>query len=93
MPAFEIRNRLIPYRILGYCLYTPPEAVEWLEMVSDDEVRIITGPCSRALRMKISALREAIFWLLDQELVVSVTPERKRGTLIIKLKQPTNIRY
>jgi hypothetical protein len=78
---------------LGYFLYTPESAIEWLENVSENEIRITTGPCSRALRMKISALRAAIYWLLDQGLVESVVPERKRGTLIIKLKQPTNIRY
>ncbi len=93
MPSHPIRNRLIPYRILVYTLYTPEESVPWLERISEDEVRLITGPASRVLRMKISALREAIYWLLDQKLVEEVNPERKRGTLLIKLKKPTNIDY
>lgn len=93
MPAYPIRQRLLPYKLLGYFLYTPEEAVDWLERVSENEVRVTTGPCSRELRMKISALRDAIFWLYDQGLVEAVTPERKRGTLIVKLRQPTNIRY
>ena len=96
MPAFPMRERLLPHRLLNYLLYAPaypaPGGLEWLEMVSDDEVRVITGPASRALRLKVSALREAIFWLKDQDLILEAKPERKRGTLIVQLRQPTNIK-
>ena len=92
MPAKPIRNRLIPYKILGYLLFSPAEDLSWLESISDSELRVTTGEGSRALRMKITAFREALFWLEDFGLVESVKSERKRGHLIVKLKQPANIK-
>ena len=91
MPAYQIRARLIPYRILGYLLYSPESSLEWLESISEDELRITTGDASRALRMKIASFWEALYWLEQQGLILSVTKEQKRGSVIIKLKQPTNI--
>lgn len=91
MPAFEIRERLIPYRILAYLLYAPPGSLDWLESVSEDEVRVITGDAARELRMENKALWEALHWLQDASLVSSVRKERKRGSAVITLKQPTNI--
>jgi hypothetical protein len=91
MPAFQIRQRLIPYRLLGFLLYAQADELEWLETHSEDEVRLITGSASRALRMKVSALWEAIYWLRDQKLILSAEKEQKRGTVIIKLRRPTNI--
>ena len=96
MAKTPMRDRLLPHRILNYLLYAPavpaPGGVEWLETVSDDEIKIYTGPGSRAMRMRIAAFREALFWLLDQQLVLDVRQERKRGTLIVRLRQPTNIK-
>ena len=92
MPSFPIRERLVPHVLLDYLLYAPEDATEWLECISADEVRVTTGVASRALRMKISNFREALFWLEDQGLVLKVSQERKRGTLIVRLKQPTNIK-
>lgn len=91
MPAFKIKERLIPYRLLAYLLYSPADDIEWLEMVDMNTVRIKTGPCSRLFRMKIIQLWDAIFWLEQQGLVESVKKEKKRGTAVIKLKVPTNV--
>ena len=95
MPAFEIRERLIPYRILSYLLYAPlsgPTGIEWAEQASADSVRITTGDAARALRMKNSALWEALFWLEENKLIKKVKKEQKRGTCVIILKQPINIK-
>jgi hypothetical protein len=83
---------MIPYRILSYLLYAPTESLEWLSIDSDSKVRVTTGPAARDLRIKIQALWEALYWLRDQDLVVEVQKDRKRGTAIIHLKQPTNIK-
>ena len=92
MPAEKQKQRLIPYRLLAYLLFSPTENSEWIENISEDSVRIYTGPCSRIFRMKIVQLWEAIFWLEEQGLIEKVKKEKKRGTAIIKLKQPTNIK-
>jgi len=91
MPAFEIRERLIPYRILAYMLYAAPGDIEWLESVSEDEVRITTGDAARDLRMKNTNLWDALYWLEENKLVKKVKKEKKRGTVVVTLKQPTNI--
>ncbi len=92
MPARPIRDRLIPYKILGYILYSPQEHVEWLENVSDDEIVVSTGTLARALRIQIRRLWDVFRWLEFQKLVIKVSPGEKRGIAIIKLKQPTNIK-
>lgn len=91
MPAHAIKERLVPYRLLAYLLYTPSEGSEWLEMVDEDTIRIKTGPCSRMFRMRIVQLWDALFWLEESQLIYKVKKEKVRGTAIIKLKQPTNI--
>ena len=91
MPAYNMRDRILPYKILSYLLYSPQESVDWLETISEDEVRIVTGPCSRAFRLKISTLWEQLYWLEGQGLISGVSKEKKRGSALIKLKQPTNI--
>ena len=92
MPAFPIHERLVPYRILAYLLYARPIEVSWLEVVSDNQVRIITGDAARDLRMKNSNLWDALYWLETNKLVKSIAKEKKRGSAIITLKQPTNIK-
>lgn len=91
MPAYPIKQRLTPYKILSYILYAIPEHSDWIDKVSDTEVRLYTGVFSRKLRMKIASLWEALYWLETQGLILEVTKEKKRGTVILKLKQPNNI--
>lgn len=91
MPAHKQKERLVPYRLLAYLLYAPTDGSEWCESISTDTVRISTGPCSRVFRLKIVQLWEAIFWLEEQGLIASVKKEKKRGTAVIQLRQPTNI--
>ena len=92
MPMFEIRQRLIPYRILAYLLYAPEGDIPWIESISDDEVRVSTGDASRDLRLKNTNLWDALYWLEEAMLVKSVKKEKKRGSAVIKLLPPTNIR-
>jgi hypothetical protein len=92
MPSFEIRERLVPYRILAYMLYANPEALEWLSSAGTDKVRVSTGDASRALRMRNAQLWDALYWLRDNQLILDVEKERKRGSAIITLLQPTNIK-
>lgn len=91
MPARPIRNRIIPYKILGHLLFAPQEPESWLESISNDEVRVNNGKAAREFRIPISRFKEALYWLQDWGLIESVNSERKRGYLVIKLKQPTNI--
>ena len=93
MPSFNIRERLLPYRLLAYLLYARPIELRWLESIGDDQVRVTTGEAARDLRMRNAQLWEALFWLRDNQLVLSVEKERKRGSAIIKLVKPTNINY
>ena len=92
MPAFQIRERLLPYRILAYLLYSPMRDLEWAESAGSNEVRLFTGEAARALRMKNSALWEALYWLEENKLIKRVKKEKKRGTAVVVLKQPTNIK-
>lgn len=92
MPAFEIKSRLIPHKILTIMLYGSVSDVEWLEPVSRDSVRIYTGNAARGLRMKNNALWEALYWLEEQKLIKKVKKEKKRGTCVIVLKQPSNLK-
>ena len=91
MPAFQIRDRLIPYRILAYLLYAKPGDMDWLEGLSEKQVRVTTGDAARYLRMKNAHLWQALYWLRDNQLIAKVEKEEKRGTAVITLKQPTNI--
>jgi hypothetical protein len=79
-----IRERLIPYRILAYLLYS--QTSTWLERQGQGRVRLSTGPASRFLRLKSSLLWEALFWLQEKELVAAVVKEDKRGYALITLK-------
>ena len=92
MPSFEIRERLVPYRILAYMLYAPTASTEWLSSAGTDKVRVSTGEASRSLRMRNAQLWEALYWLRDNQLIVDVEKERKRGSAIITLLQPSNIK-
>jgi hypothetical protein len=83
-PGQQIKQRLIPYRVLAYILYTPHAA--WLEKVSPNVVRIKTADAARFLRLKNNILWDAFRWLETQELVVSVNKEARRGTALITLR-------
>ena len=88
MPAHQIRQRLLPYKILGYLLYA---SKPWLESAEPGVVRVTTGPASRELRMRVSNVWEALYWLEDQGLIQTVLKERKRGTALVLLVQPPNM--
>ncbi len=91
MPAYQIRERLIPYRLLAYLLYARPIELEWLSSAGDKKVRVSTGPASRELRMRNAQLWEALYWLHEQGLIKQVEKEKKKGTALVTLIQPTNI--
>lgn len=91
MPAHPIHERLVPYRILFYLLYAPTGDTEWLETVSNHQVRVYTGDAARELRMKNEALWRALDWLEDNHMITK-GKETKRGTVLVTLKQPTNIK-
>lgn len=91
MPAHPIKDRLTPYRLLAFLLYSPTQASHWIERIDNNQVRIYTGPCSRTFRLKIADIWQHIYWLEEQGLLEKVRKEKKRGTAVIRLKQPTNI--
>ena len=88
MPAYKIRDRLIPYRILVY-LYE--SEAEWLEKLAPGKIRIKTGPASRAFYCTSAQFWDALRWLRDQKLI-KIQREAVRGVTIIKLRQPNNLK-
>lgn len=91
MPAFEIRERLLPYRLLAYLLYGSDREFDWLEQLDSGKVRIITGDCARSLRMKNVKLWESLRWLRDNKLIDKLEKEDKRGSVLVYLRTPTNL--
>jgi hypothetical protein len=81
------RERLIPYRLLAYLLYA--EDAPWIAPVGKRTVRLFTGDAARTLKLKVSLLWEALYWLKKAGLVESVAKEEKRGMALIVLKAPT----
>ena len=92
MPARPIRDRLLPHKFLDILLYAPEENIDWMTILASGEVRIETGPASRHLKMRVAQLWEAIWWLLEHRFVDDVRKEQKRGSVVITLRQPPNIR-
>lgn len=84
MAGKPIRNRVFPYQVLGYLLYMPDN--DWCMTIDDLTLRLKTGPASRFLRVKISRLWEALYWLEQAQLIKAVVKERKVGTVIIHLR-------
>lgn len=82
----------MPYRILAYLLYAPLISLEWAESAGANSVRIYTGDAARALRMKNAALWDALYWLEENKLIKKVKKEQKRGTAVVVLKAPTNLK-
>lgn len=80
----QIKQRLLPYRVLAYLLYVPH--APWLVKVSPGVIKIKTAEAARFLKIKNNILWDAFRWLEQQELVVSVNKEARRGTAIITLR-------
>jgi hypothetical protein len=91
MPAHKIKDKLTPYRVFSYILYMPTENSDWLDKVSPDQVRIHTGPCARQFRLKLSQLWDYLFWMEQQGLLGKVQKDKKRGSAVLTLRQPTNL--
>lgn len=85
MAASPIKDRLVPYKILGYLLYTEDKL--WLETLGNGRVRLITGEAARFFRLKTSLLWEALYWLEKFKLITSVEKERKKGSVLITLRE------
>lgn len=81
------RDRLFPFRVLGYVLYATKGT--WLEVLDNHTVRLFTGPASRHFRVKISRFWEALYWLKEKGMLLDVLKEQKTGTVILKLKPLT----
>ena len=88
MASYKIKDRLLPYKILAYLLYSE---TEWIEPLKGGKVRLTTGQMSRALRIKNSRLWEQLYWMERQRLISSIDKEEKRGHAVITLMPPRNI--
>ncbi len=84
-----IKDRLVPYKILAYLLYSGPRP--WLEPLGGGRVRLRTGDASRHFRLKSSVLWEALYWLEKHKMLQGVQKERKRGTVILVLQASDNL--
>ena len=91
MPAHQIKESLVPYRLLAYLLYAPETSVVWLKSISPDKVQISTAPAARALRMRNTQLWRALEWLELTGMILGFEKQEKRGSCIIHLRRPTNI--
>lgn len=85
LPNQKIKERLVPYRLLAYLLYIP--AASWLEVKEKGVVRVNTADMARFFKLKNTSLWDGLNWLERQELVVSVSKEKKRGYATIILKE------
>lgn len=83
------KDRLVPYKLLAYLLYSGPRP--WLQPLGGSRVRLRTGEASRFFRLKSSLLWQALYWLEEHELLEEVAKERKRGTAVLTLKPSTNV--
>ena len=81
------RDRLVPYKVLGYLLYTSNKP--WLNSVapSSMQVRLTTGEAARFFRLKAADLWGALWWL-EKAGLIKVEKEKKRGSALITLKSP-----
>jgi hypothetical protein len=85
MAAYIIKDRLVPYKILTYLLYSE-DTREWIDVLGNNQVRIRTGSAAKFFRLKNSLLWDALYWLEKYKLVESIEKEKKRGSAIITLK-------
>lgn len=63
MPSVPHRERLLPYKLLVHLEHASPE---WLSRHQSGLIMIRTGPASRALRLRIVQLHDALSWLQAQ---------------------------
>ena len=93
----KMRERLIPYRILAYLLYTPPSLPlattgkkPWFVLLGSGRVKLATGVAARRWKVKIAQLWETLWWLEKQGLVAKIEKEKQRGSVIITLQPATD---
>lgn len=78
------RDRLLPYKVLSYLLYT--NGKPWLSPLGERKVRLVTGDAARFFRIKTTNLWDALYWL-EKSGLVTVEKEKKRGSALIQLKE------
>lgn len=92
----KTKDRLLPYKLLAYLLYSPPaDGLEenkemWFSRLPDGKLLVNTGHCARAVKMKSDLLWKAFYWLNDNNLII-IEKTRKRGEAIVTLIPPKNL--
>lgn len=79
------KTKTAPFRLLAYLLYGK---YEWIETLSEGNVRIHTGDAARALRVNSADLWVYLYWLEQTKLISAVAKEKKKGTALITLRVP-----
>lgn len=82
-----MRQRLIPYRVLAILLFGQGNQIL---SVSNNKVRIESGPMSRALRIPISRLVESLKWLEVNKFIKAYN-KISMGIYEVELLKPRNI--
>ena len=85
MAATQIKPHYVPFKILTYLIYGK---LPWLERSSDNpwEVRVLTGDAARAFRIPNAEFWVHLYWLQSEGLVEQVKKERKKGSVIVTLR-------
>ena len=86
------RDRNIPYRLLAYLLYGTPDSCEFVDYLGNNKVRLYTPECSQQLKFRIVQIWDTLKWLYEQGLIEDYDNEETRGTAVITLKVPDNIK-
>lgn len=87
MPAIPHRERLLPYKLLVYLERADPKLRPWIARHQSGLIMLRTGPASRALRLKLSQLHDALTWLQTQGYIGDVTRVEK-GYWTVQLRNP-----
>lgn len=86
MPSTAHRERLLPYKLLVHLEHGQPN---WLSRHQSGLMMIRTGPASRALRLRISQLHDALQWLQAQGYIGQVARVEKGYWTVQLLTNPT----
>ncbi len=78
------RDRLLPYKVLSYLLYT--QGKTWLSPLGEHKVRLVTGDAARFFRVKTTNLWDAMYWL-EKAGLLKIEKEKKRETASVHLKE------
>lgn len=83
----------IPFRLLKSLLFTTPHEAEWIDTLQDGTLRVYTPEACRDLKIDSAILWKYLYWLEEHDYISSVSKEKKKGTAIVRLRIPPNLKH